>query len=62
MDSVHDRELKWPGNVLDTYKALTKHLLFAYKVLYKKTLLKCSFYSESTDSFVVTQKRQTKLF
>ena len=40
MDSVHDRELKWPGNVLDTYKALTKHLLFAYKVLYIKNIAK----------------------
>ena len=34
MNSVPDHELKWPGNALDTYKALTKHLLVAYKVIH----------------------------
>ena len=33
MDLVHDRDLKWPGNPLETYKALTKQLLVAYKVI-----------------------------
>ena len=33
MNSVHDHEHKCPENALETYKALTKHLLVAYKVI-----------------------------
>ena len=33
MNLFHDHEHKCPENALETYKALTKHLLVAYKVI-----------------------------